>query len=360
MTTKKQNPFSTTFSKKPKQTFIERTELNEIIDNLSFDDPSESVYKITGVRGSGKTVSLSIIEEEYRSEFNEDQGWLVYGLNPTRNMLQQLASALNGEKFINSSSKSKSVSFSVSALGTGFGGGYSATKQDSLFDVGIELKHMIEIVQKKHKKILITVDDVSKTTAMIEFAHEFGTWLRMNFPVYLVCTGLYENIIELGNVKNLTFFRRATTIQMNPINRVRIVEMYKKSLSIESSEAQALSKITNGYAYALQQLGALYFKKTNKETMEDITEELKTSLFSNVYEKIWEELTDNDRRILKLMTENKSYKREEFQCVFPERLSAFSVYRDRLLKRGIINKSGHGYISHALPYMNEYIKEYCL
>lgn len=51
---------------------------------------------------------------------------------------------------------------------------------------------------------------------MIKFASEYGRWLRAGYPVYFVCTGLFENIQELSNVKNLTFFRRATTVKTEP------------------------------------------------------------------------------------------------------------------------------------------------
>ena len=360
MTERQQNPFTTTFSKKPAKTYIEREELYEILDTFSFDDPSESVYKIPGVRGSGKTVGLSIIEEEYRSKENKEKGWLVYALNPTRDMLLQLAASLSQEEFIKLSPKSKSINFSINILGNGLGGGYSATKEDSFFDIGIELKQLIEIAQDNKKKILLSVDDVSKTHPMIEFTHEFGTWLRAGFPVYLVCTGLYENIMELGNVKNLTFFRRAATVQMHPMNRVRMVEMYKRKLNVKGDEARSLSDITNGYAYAFQQLGSLYFRKNKSNKIDEILFELKTSLFSNIYEKIWDELSENDKELLKVMVESRPYKREEFKDILHERMTSFSVYRERLIKRGIITESGYGYISHALPYMDEYIKEYCI
>ena len=57
-----QNPFTTTFSKIPANTYIPTEQEQEIIENFSYDNPSESVYKITGVRGSGKTVLLAKVE----------------------------------------------------------------------------------------------------------------------------------------------------------------------------------------------------------------------------------------------------------------------------------------------------------
>ena len=73
-----QNPFTTTFSKIPGSTYISTEQTSEIIENFSYDVPSESVYKITGVRGSGKTVLLAKVEEEFCREERKKEGWLVY------------------------------------------------------------------------------------------------------------------------------------------------------------------------------------------------------------------------------------------------------------------------------------------
>ena len=61
-----QNPFTTTFSKIPKYTYIHTEKTEEVLENFIYDRPSESVYKVTGVSGSGKTVILAKIEEELK------------------------------------------------------------------------------------------------------------------------------------------------------------------------------------------------------------------------------------------------------------------------------------------------------
>ena len=94
-----QNPFTTTFSKAPEYTYIATPKTDEILENFSYENPTESVYKITGVRGSGKTVILAKIEEELRSEYNKEKGWLVLDLNPNRDMLWQIAAMLHKEGY---------------------------------------------------------------------------------------------------------------------------------------------------------------------------------------------------------------------------------------------------------------------
>lgn len=174
--------------------------VNEILDNFSYDQPSESVYKITGVKESGKTFILAKVEDELQKN-----GWLVFDINPARDTLQQIAAMLSKEGF---SKKQEN--------GGGFG--YSTySSDDKFFDIGIEVEEMIQKVQKKQKKILIGIDEIAKTDEMVRFVAEYGRWLRADYPVYLMCTGSYENIQELGNVKNLTFFKRAITIQTEPL-----------------------------------------------------------------------------------------------------------------------------------------------
>lgn len=354
-----QNPFTTTFSKAPEYTYIATEKTDEILENFSYENPSESVYKITGVRGSGKTVILAKIEEELRNEKNKENGWLVFDLNPARDMLRQVAAMLHKEGFGKSDTKNRSVNLSATVFGTGGGIGYSAEKEDAFFDIGVEIEEMIQQAREKEKKILIGIDEVSKTAEMIKFASEYGRWLRANYPVYLVCTGLYENIQEVSNVKNLTFFRRATTIKTEPLNMVRMSEMYRRKLDIAIQEAREMAKVTKGYAYAFQKLGALYFKKKSTESLADIIPELKTELFAYSYEKIWEELTGADRFLISILVQKEEYKREEVLRLMGEQAGNYSVYRDRLIKRGIL-EARQGYISLALPFFADYIKEYCI
>ena len=349
-----QNPFTTTFSKIPLLSYINRDEIIPILENFSYENPSESVYKITGARGSGKTIILAKIEEE----LSKDKNWSICRLSVNRDMLSQLLSDLKNKKIIKSKSKTTGLTVSATIMGNGGGLGFNK-ERDTEIDSGVELDNCFQKLMGSKTKILIGVDDVSRTKYMIEFASEFSKWLRAGYPVYLVCTGLYENIQNLSNVKNLTFFRRATTIQSQFLNYVRMVEMYKKTLSIDNDKAKFLAGLTKGYAYAFQKLGFLYFESKTKN-MDDIIIDLKTELFSYSYEKIWEELTVEDRLLISLLDkDNVEYKREYLIKKMGDKHANYNVYRDRLLKRGlIINKQKT--ISLALPFFAEYMVDYCL
>ena len=89
-----QNPFTTTFSKIPDESYISVDQLGEMIQNFSYERPSESVYKVTGVRGSGKTVLPAKIVAELKTEAFQKNGWLVCSLSPARDMLRQFGAYL--------------------------------------------------------------------------------------------------------------------------------------------------------------------------------------------------------------------------------------------------------------------------
>lgn len=137
-----------------------------------------------------------------------------------------------------------------------------------------------------------------------------------------------------------------------------MTEMYKSKLNVDFSQAQEMANITKGYAYAFQELGVLYFKKNEKEQLEDILPKLKTELFAYSYEKIWEEMTEMDKFLASILIYKDEYKREEVLELMGEKSRNYSMYRDRLAKRGIVN-TRQGYISLALPFFGQYIKEYC-
>ena len=66
-----------------------------------------------------------------------------------------------------------------------------------------------------------------------------------------------------------------------------------------------------------------------------------------------------DRLLASILIEKEEYKREEVLRLMGEQAGNYSVYRDRLIKRGILT-ARQAYISFALPFFADYIKEYCL
>lgn len=150
----------------------------EILENFRYDNPSESVYKIVGPKGSGKSKILKEIEKNI-----PESGWIVLNVNTSGDILTQI--------------------FEMLAMETD-----AKESCDAFFDIGVELEGMIQ------KKILVVIDGIQNTNETVQFVSEYGRWLRAGYPICLVCTGLPEDMQALEDVREITFFRRGKTIRI--------------------------------------------------------------------------------------------------------------------------------------------------
>ncbi len=127
------------------------------------------------------------------------------------------------------------------------------------------------------------------------FSAAFQILLRKEYPVYLLMTGLYENIYNLQNEKSLTFLYRAPKVVLEPLNYTAMIAKYKQVFSCEQEKAEEMA--------------------TSHKT--DVT---------------------LIREALGMST------------------SKFSVYRDRLKRKGIVNASQYGSLFLILPRFEDFIK----
>lgn len=355
-TKEKQNPFTHTYGSAG-QAYIDMGWADEAIRNFDFDMPSEYVYKIIGVRGSGKTVVLSNVIKYYKRQDNVEKGWLVYDLSSARDPLHTLVSYLAKEKFAHS--KKKSINVTANANLGFISGGINTVQPtaDVYYDDEVELDVMLESAFAKGKRIMVCIDDIAKTEAVVAFCSVYAKYIRAEKPVYLICTGLFSNMEALGRVRNLTFFRRAETIEVRSLSEVSITMKYKKLLGIPQDEARELARLSCGYAYAYQVLGSLYFNKSSKDKIDDMIDDFDERLFSQSYEKIWEELTEGERKLIRIMLDNR--KREDILPLM-DKPGNYSEYRSSLIKGGIIRESKRGEIEFALPRFEEYVRNFLL
>ena len=184
----------------------------------------------------------------------------------------------------------------------------------------------------------------------------YQTYIRKNYPIYLLMTGLYENINALQNDKALTFLYRAPKLMLEPLNFTAIKANYKKTFNIDDREAENMAKLTKGYSFAFQVLGYLAWDRGVAD-LEEIMPEYDQYLAEYVYDKIWSELSGKDREIVREMAVTHQTKVTDIREGIGFSTSEFSVYRDRLIKKGILSSNQYGHINLALPRFEEYVAE---
>lgn len=67
------------------------------------------------------------------------------------------------------------------------------------------LKKMLDVVKKKGKRVLLTIDEVDNSNQLKEFVQICQSLIRLDYPLMLLMSGLYDNIFRLQNEKALTF-----------------------------------------------------------------------------------------------------------------------------------------------------------
>lgn len=340
------NPFTLSFGKKPVQYISRITQTNEIIDNFNAELPSNQIYMITGVRGSGKTVMMTNIS----TELSQLSNWITVELNPTRDLLQSLAAKLYSipdlhERFI----KAK-LDFSA------FGLGVSIEHAPPVTDIEDVLMHMLSHIKEMGKRLLITVDEVTNSENIKIFTSSFQIFLREDYPIFLLMTGLYENIYELQNDKALTFLYRAPKLILEPLNYTAVRKSYADIFQIDLETAEKMTSLTKGYPFAYQVLGYLYWLHRDTKSLEEILPEYDQYLEEYVYSKIWSELSELDKKILIEIATSGEYRIKNIRERLGMKSELFSIYRERLKRKGVIDTREYGKIHMALPRFAEFVK----
>lgn len=334
-----ENPFTLTFGKKPSLLINRGPERDRILEMFSGEHALAQTYMIEGIRGSGKTVLMTMVAKELAKQ----DEWLVVNLNPTRNLLEDLARSLQNAVRQFPDLLKQGISVSVAGFGVGLNGNREAEDSVSI------IENILHSLQKKEKKLLITIDEVLHDDNMRVFASEFQIFLREDYPVFLVMTGLYENMNSIQNDPQLTFLLRSPKEQLSPLSIPSIVREYEVTFDIAEEEAKRLAHATKGYAFAFQALGALYWEYRRKLPFEKIILKLDGMLDEYVYKKIWEGLTGQERSFLLAMQDDEMSSAKDICAKSGIKESSIAKYRERLINRGLITAPEYGKVALALP-----------
>ncbi|ETP71802.1 hypothetical protein UYO_2270 [Lachnospiraceae bacterium JC7] len=338
--------------------YIDNGIADEIIKSLGDEESSKYIFKITGLRGSGKSVEYGRIIRTLK----EKNDWLVYPLSSSGNGIRTLLAKISEEKFVNNKKNSYTIKTSVAAEGkliamAGKGSidfSKTTTEKDDT-DIEALLVRLIKIANEDGYKILIGIDDISKTPSMVELLSILSSMILEGLKVYLVVTGLSENIEDFSNEKNLSFFKRADSYELKNLNKYDVTFMYEKLLGVKTDVAKAMEDITLGYAYAYQVLGSLYYKKNESETLEDLMPEFERILFKDSYDLVWKSISAGEKDFLKAIYASKTGKASDIKALI-KNAKNYPVIRERLINKHILDGDTRGILKVRLPRFDKYIE----
>lgn len=345
MAKSKSNPFTLDFGREPYEMIPRSLLMSNLIGSFGEEQPSTHISIITGVRGSGKTVFMTSVCKH----FQKQKDWIVVELNPDRDLLENFAAKLSGESTLKEIFKASKINLSAFGLGLQIDGAEPER------DIEVALTRMLSSLKKHHKKVLVAIDEVSSTPSMKVFASAFQIFLRNDLPLFLLMTGLYENIRLLQDQKTLTFLYRAPRIALTPLNIGRMAESYARIFEISSESALDMARKTKGYSFAFQVLG--YFTWEYRNDPSRVHSEYKQYLEEYVYEKIWQELSAEDQRVLYAIAKTPGGRVASIRDFLQMDNNRFTPYRTRLIRKGIISGDTYGVVQFELPLFDSFVLE---
>ena len=197
---------TTLFGTSPSQEISQTDIIADVVAKFESRRASFRVFFVYGPREYGKTMFLSRISNAFAGK----DDWIVIDVNPGVNMLESLAFQLYDE--CNAEHLFANAEVNLSRNENAF-----LLEGEHVASVDTVLEIMLTELRKQKKKVLITVDGVTNNSYMRVFAHAFQRFLREDFLVYLLMSGLYNDIHNLERAKTMTFLARAPRIELGPL-----------------------------------------------------------------------------------------------------------------------------------------------
>lgn len=340
------NPFSISFGRKPVEYITRLSDSNRVITTFTQPPVTDQVYILMGIRGSGKTVLLTDICER----IGRMKNWLVIKISPLDDILEALYSDLQNSRYFNPSNYEASYGLSL------FGASVTVNHQRPELNLVDAIDKTLAVFQKQGIKVLVAIDEATNTPQMQRFASAFQFFISNNRPLYFLATGLYDEIMSLQDVKNLTFLYRSPKIVLAPLNQMAVANAYASIFKLDQEQSIKMAKLTRGYPFAFQTLGYVCWEQGNCEIGEDTLQEYDQLLADASYAKLWSELSELDQRVLSVIAENEGGKVKEFRERLEMNPNLFNQYRRRLKNQGLIDTRQYGTISFTLPRFAEFVR----
>lgn len=339
------NPFALVFGKSPEKLIIRNPGSEEIIENFISANPHH-IYMVSGIRGSGKTIVITQVAKYFRNMEN----WEVVDLSPDMDLLESLAAEMGALSEFRKLFQIEKMELSLPGVSI-----EAKTGKSSAMDRKIAVTRMLEVLKKHNRKVLVTIDEVVNNSSVRVFASVFQILLRQELPIFLIMTGLYENIHALQNEKTLTFLYRTPRIVLKPLEMAMVARSYTETFSLSREEARQMASMTKGYPFAFQILG--YFTWEHNGDFGACIDQYKDYLMDYAYEKLWMEMSAKDRKIAAAIARTKTGRTQDVKGLLGISQSEYNPYRKRLIDKGIIIPSERGSVEFTLPFFEDYAIE---
>ena len=340
------NPYTKTFGKEPPENIPRSDIIDKICDEFESENPESPIYILTGIRGCGKTVTMTGLVSEIR----QDSSWICVEINSSSDdMLKSMAAQLYSQKSVFTIISRAKINLSVLGLGIEYQG------EPPVTDYATAVSRILEQLKKAGKKVLVTLDEIIVSRAAKEFIKQFQIYIRNDLPIFMVVTGIYRSVEEISNAQGMTFLYRAPRIPVEPLDKIAVANSYEKQLGVSRTCAIDMARLSRGYSFGFQVLGYLCFETGKPYT--EILQQFDHEMYEKVYRKVWTETSRKEKEVMNAVACAGSSRVKAIRAVLHMETNQFNPVRRRLIDQGIVVSESDGYLSFALPRFPEFVRE---
>lgn len=360
-----QNPFKPTAGKMPPVLVGREKVTDDFLEGLANGEGAPGrLMRITGPRGSGKTVLLSEL-----ASIAEDEGWLVVNVSGSGNLLASLSRRLMRKSlFSEIVFKAQSPLVSIEAR----------RGPASLDDFESILECATRGMTKRGKGLLVTIDEVQDASRddIREIATAVQFMIRENQNIALVFAGITTGVLDILNGKSVTFLRRAKPEELDAIPLDEVRDSLRDTIAnsgfqIEEEALTLATDATQGYAYLIQLVGYhvwrtawLRGRKGDDAivvSVDDATrgvaaarDEFKSAVLETAITGLPKTAIDF---ILAMSETRDVVSTSKIASMLKRTTGYLSPYRRQLISRQVIEQTAPGYVTFSIPLMKEYLAE---
>lgn len=357
------NPFKPTAGKMPPVLVGRDKVINDFIEGMANGSGAPGrLMRVTGPRGSGKTVILSEL-----ASIAEKQGWLVVNVSGFTGLIAAIARKLTRAPLVSAAK----VTLGAPPLAVEL----QSSPGDEM-DFESLLSHAAQAMTARGKGLLVTVDEVQD--ASLEEMRELSTaiqfLIRDDLDVAFVFAGVTTGVMDLLNGEAMTFLRRAKPEELKaiPLDEVAVslrAAIEHSGFEIGDEALRIATDATAGYAYLIQLVGyhvwrAAWLRGRGDDNPIVIDEqdartgvgEAEEEFRDAVLETAISSLPKTAIELLMAMSDEGDVVAMSAIAKQVGRTTGYlSPYRRQLIARQVIEQTAPGYVAFSIPFMREFL-----
>lgn len=323
------------------------------------------IMLITGARGTGKTVMLTVLGDKARAH-----KWDVIEETASDGLCERLVSELcSKDSLIDKLTFAPSITIAGASVSLGEAELSPKRMPETLRKA---MSARLDALEKRDAGLMISIDETQAASRadLIAIATAIQHQIREKRNVSIVLAGLPQMISDLFDDEVIAFLRRArTNVLANvPIDEVKesFAQTFEDSgMSLDTSLVEKAAVATAGYPYMIQLVGYYIWDAADarestvisKEDVDEGIREARVDLDNAVCVPELHGLSKNDKAYLEAMAVSDGPSGTSEVAKRMGRSAKYAAtYRKRLLDAYVIRQTDRGEVDFAVPFLREYLR----